>query len=57
LLSFIADLLIISTLAVRGIAMAPLPISILACEFAAALAFSLILDGLKIPIFARLHIA
>lgn len=57
MLSSIADLLIISTLAVRGIAMAPLPISILACEFAAALAFSLILDGLKIPIFARLHIA
>jgi H+-transporting ATPase len=56
-LSSIADLLIISTLAFRGIAMAPLPISVLACEFAAALAFWLVLDGLKIPIFARLHIA
>jgi hypothetical protein len=44
-------------LAVRGIAMAPLPILILACEFAAAVAFWLILDGLKIHIFARLHIA
>jgi H+-transporting ATPase len=56
-ISSIADLLIISTLAVRGIAMAPLPISVLVCEFAAALAFWLILDGLKIPIFARLRIA
>jgi H+-transporting ATPase len=56
-LSSVADLLIISTLAVRGIAMAPLPASVLACEFAAAFAFWLILDGLKIPIFARLHIA
>jgi H+-transporting ATPase len=56
-LSSIADLLIISTLAFRGIAMAPLPISVLACEFVAAFAFWLILDGLKIPIFARLHIA
>lgn len=56
-LSSIADLLIISVLAVRGIAMAPLPILILACEFAAAVAFWLILDGLKIHIFARLHIA
>ena len=56
-LSSVADLLIISILAVRGIAMAPLPVSVLACEFAAALVFWLILDGLKIPIFARLHIA
>ncbi|MBB6143792.1 H+-transporting ATPase [Silvibacterium bohemicum] len=52
-----ADILIISTLALRGIAMAPLPISVLACEFAAAVVFGLILDGLKIPIFARLKIA
>jgi H+-transporting ATPase len=56
-LSSIADILIISMLAVRGIAMAPLPILILACEFAAAMAFWLILSGLKIHVFARLHIA
>jgi H+-transporting ATPase len=55
--SSVADILIISTLALRGIAMAPLPISVLACEFAAAVVFGLILDGLKIPIFARLKIA
>ena len=37
--------------------MAPLPLSILAVEFAAAIAFGLILDGVKIPVFARLGIA
>lgn len=56
-LSSVADILIISTLAARGIAMAPLPIPVLASEFAAAAAFWLILDGLKIPIFARLAIS
>jgi H+-transporting ATPase len=56
-LSSIADLLIISTLAVRGIAMTPLPISVVACEFAAAIVFWLLLDGLKIPVFARLKIS
>jgi H+-transporting ATPase len=50
-LSSVADLLIISALAIRGIAMAPLPISILACEFAAAMVFGLLLDGVKNPCF------
>jgi H+-transporting ATPase len=57
LLSSIADLLIISTLAALGLAMAPLPLSILSCEFAAALAFWLILAGIKIPVFSRLGIS
>jgi len=56
-LSSVADLLIISVLAVRGIAMAPLPVSVVACELAAALVFWLILDGVKIPVFARLKIS
>jgi len=55
--SSVADVLIISTLAIRGIAMAPLPISVVAYEFAAAIAFGLILDGIKIPVFARLGIS
>jgi H+-transporting ATPase len=55
--SSVADILIISILAVRGIAMAPLPVSVLACEFVAAITFGLILDGVKIPVFARLGIA
>jgi H+-transporting ATPase len=55
--SSVADILIISTLAVRGIAMAPLPVSVLLCEFAAAIVFGLILDGVKIPVFARLGVS
>jgi H+-transporting ATPase len=53
----IADVLIITVLASWGIAMAPLPLSILACEFAAAVVYGVILDGIKIPVFARLGIA
>ena len=56
-LSSFADLLIISTLAVRGIAMAALPISIVACEFAAAIVFGLVLDAVKLPVFGRLKIS
>jgi H+-transporting ATPase len=55
--SSVADILIISTLAIRGIAMAPLPAPVLACEFGAAIVFGLILDGVKIPVFARLGIS
>jgi H+-transporting ATPase len=56
-LSSVADILIISTLAVLGIAMAPLPIAVIASEFAAAIAFGVVLDVVKIPIFARLQIS
>jgi H+-transporting ATPase len=52
-----ADLLIISVLALRGIAMASLPLTILAAELGAAVVFGFVLDAVKIPIFARLHIA
>ena len=55
--SSVLDLLIISALALRGIAMTPLPLTILAGELGAAIIFGLILDALKIPIFARLQIA
>jgi H+-transporting ATPase len=57
ILSSVADITIISTLAVRGIAMAPLPFTIVACEFAAALVLAAILNGVKIPVFARLSIS
>jgi H+-transporting ATPase len=56
-MSSIADILIISALAVRGIAMAPLHLSVVACEFAGALVFGLVLDSIKIPVFARLGIS
>jgi H+-transporting ATPase len=57
LLSSVADLLIITALAMFGIAMAPLPIVVLAGEFVAAVIFGLILDAVKIPVFARLKIS
>ncbi len=56
-MSSIADILIISTLALRGFAMAPLPLTVVACEFGAAVLFGLALDVIKIPVFARLGIS
>jgi H+-transporting ATPase len=54
--SSVADLLIISTLALRGIAMAPLSLTIMATELGAAVLFGFILDAVKIPVFAGLRI-
>jgi H+-transporting ATPase len=56
-LSSVADVLIIPMLAIYGIAMAPLSLAVVACEFAAAIAFGLVLDVVKIPVFARLRIS
>jgi H+-transporting ATPase len=56
-LSSAADVLIIPTLAIFGIAMAPLPRAVVACEFAGAIVFGLVLDVVKIPVFARLSIS
>ena len=56
ILASVADLLIISTLAICGIAMAPLPVSVVVGEFTAAVVFGLILDAVKIPVFTRLGI-
>jgi len=56
-LSSVADVLIISTLAVYGVAMAPLPLAVVACEFTAAIAFGAVLDVVKVPLFARLSIS
>jgi len=56
-LSSVADVLIISTLAVCGIAMTPLTLSVVACELVAAIAFGLLMDVVKIPLFARLRIS
>ena len=44
-------------LAVRGIAMAPLPILIVGCEFATAISFGVVLDVVKIPVLVRLQIS
>jgi len=55
--SSVADVLIAATLAVGGIAMAPLPTWVVASILAAAAAaFAFILDLVKAPVFARLKI-
>jgi len=55
-LSSLADVAIITVLANRGIAMAPLSLSTLGCELAGAALFGLILDTIKIPILSRFGI-
>ena len=54
--SSVADVLIASALAVGGIAMAPLPVLLVAGTLAAAAAFAVILDFVKVPVFDRLGI-
>jgi len=56
ILSSVADILIASTLAVGGIAMTPLPAWMVASTLAAAAAFAVILDLVKVPVFRRLSI-
>ena len=55
--SSIVDLLIASTLATCGIAMAPLPIFVVGGTLVAAAVFAVILDFAKVPVFKRLGIA
>jgi H+-transporting ATPase len=55
--SSVIDLLIASILAIGGIAMAPLPISVVFGTLALAVAFAVLLDFVKIPILRRLNIA
>jgi H+-transporting ATPase len=57
LASSVVDLTIVSTLATNGILMAPLPIAIVASLFAAACILAIVLDFVKVFIFARLRIA
>jgi hypothetical protein len=54
--SSIGDLLIASTLAIGGIAMAPLPASTVLGVLAAAIVFAIALDLAKVPVFNRLGI-
>jgi len=55
--STVCDTLIVSTLVTRGIAMSPLPISIVGGTLMAAAAFTFVLDFAKVPVFHRLQIA
>ena len=54
--SSVADIAITSTLAVGGIAMTPLPALLVAGTLAAAAAFAVVLDSVKVPLFVRLGI-
>ena len=54
--SSVADILIASILAVGGFAMTPLPAAVVAGTLATAAAFALVLDVVKVPVFARLRI-
>ncbi|HQT78023.1 MAG TPA: HAD-IC family P-type ATPase, partial [Rhodopila sp.] len=55
--SSVVDIAIASALAIAGIAMAPLPAWVVAGTLAAAAAFAVILDIVKLPVFRRLGIA
>jgi H+-transporting ATPase len=57
ILSSAADLLIASTLANRGIAMAPLPLLVMGGTLVGAVVFAFIVDFVKVPVFHRLGIA
>jgi H+-transporting ATPase len=56
IIASIGDILIISAVAVLGIAMHPLPIAVVAYTLCAALLFAFLLDFVKVPVFGRLHI-
>jgi H+-transporting ATPase len=56
IVSSVADILIAATLAITGIAMAPLSALVVAGTLAAAAAFAIILDLVKVPVFRRLRI-
>jgi H+-transporting ATPase len=55
-MSSAVDLLIASTLANRGLAMAPLPLAVIGVTLAGAVAFAFLVDFVKVPVFRRLGI-
>jgi H+-transporting ATPase len=55
--SSVTDVLLAVILAVGGIAMTALPVAVVAGMLAAAVAFAVVLNALKIPLFAHLRIA
>jgi len=56
-LSSVADLLIASVLANRGIAMAPLPLLVMGGTLLGAAVFAFVVDVVKVPVFRHLGIA
>jgi len=57
IVSTVLDFLIIGTLAIQGILMAPLPISIVASIFAAAVVLAFVMDQVKVWLFAHFKMA
>jgi H+-transporting ATPase len=55
--SSILDITLFSTLATQGILMTPLPTTIVACVFGAAIVLAFRLDAVKVMLFRRLAIA
>jgi H+-transporting ATPase len=55
--SSVIDLLIASTLAICGVAMAPVPAFVVGGTLVAAAVFAFLLDLAKVPVFKRLRIA
>ncbi|WP_454628526.1 HAD-IC family P-type ATPase [Bradyrhizobium cenepequi] len=55
LISSLADLLIVPSMALAGILMAPLPLSVILSVFAAAVVFAFILDAVKARLFRVLE--
>jgi H+-transporting ATPase len=55
--SSVLDIALFSTLATQGILMAPLPATIVACLFGAAIVLAFCLDTVKVMLFRRLAIA
>jgi H+-transporting ATPase len=56
ILSSVADGAIAATLAIGGLAMTPLPASVVTGTLAAASVFAVVLDVVKVPVFAHLKI-
>ena len=55
--SSVVDVLIASTLATFGIAMAPLPVLVVGGILVAAAVFAFVVDFAKVPVFKRLKIS
>jgi H+-transporting ATPase len=57
MIASVGDLLIIATLATRGILMHPLPVAVVAGLLAVTVVFGVLLDLIKVQVFRRLQIA
>ncbi len=55
-LSSAVDLLIATSMANRGLAMAPLPLVVIAATLLGAVAFTFLVDLVKVPVFRRLEV-